>query len=210
MPASSWLRTWKGGAIVAAVVAVVAASFALPGVVGGTSPSTSGAHAAAMTNGAVHGEGLPAGSRVPAFSQRNVVTGQPISSKTLYAHKTLLFFSEGVMCQACLQQIKDLERVGSQLARRGIGLVSITPDSAGDLKQVIGQYGITSPMIADGDRAMSQAFNTLGAGMHSGTPGHAFALIDRGKVLWYRDYWLPPTRSMYVAPAKLLADIPAR
>ena len=56
---------------------------------------------------------------------------------------------------------------------------------------------------------MSEAFNTLGLGMHANTPGHAFALIDRGKVLWYRDYWLAPYRTMYVAPEKLLRDIPS-
>ena len=36
----------------------------------------------------------------------------------------------------------------------------------------------------------------------------AFALIDHGKGLWYRDYWLPPDRTMYVDPEKVLADIP--
>ena len=64
-------------------------------------------------------------------------------------------------------------------------------------------------MISDDDRTMSEVFNTLGQGMHADTPGHAFALIDKGTVLWYRDYWLPPARSMYVEPAKLLADIPS-
>src|SRR6266508_75100 len=64
-----------------------------------------------------------------------------------------------------------------------------------DVKQAIGQYGIASPMIADQDRDMSAAFDTLGRGMHADTPGHAFALIEKGKVLWYRDYWLPPDRT---------------
>ncbi len=208
-PAGSFWRSWKGGAIGVAIVAIIAASFVLPDVINNKSTAASAAHAMAMATGAKHGQGLPAGSRAPAFSERNVETGQTISSKTLYAHKTLLFFSEGVMCQACFEQIKGLEQVGDQLAQRGISLVSITPDPAGDLKQMIAQYGITSPMIADDDRTMSQAFNTLGAGMHADTPGHAFALIDKGKVLWYRDYWLPPSRSMYVSPAKLLQDIPA-
>ena len=161
-----------------------------------------------MAVGAKHGGGLPVGSAIPAFSERNVETGQLISSKTVYERKTLLFFSEGVMCQACFEQIKGLEKFGAQLRKRGISLVSITPDSPGDLKQAIAQYGINSPMIADEDRTMSEAFNTLGQGMHADTPGHAFALIDKGKVLWYRDYWMAPTRSMYVEPAKLLAQIP--
>ena len=112
------------------------------------------------------------------------------------------------MCQACFEQIKGLEQFGAELDLRGIRLVSITPDSPGDLRQAVSLYGIQTPMIADDDRDMSQAFNTLGQGMHGDAPGHAFVLVDRGKVLWYRDYWLTPTRSMYIEPARLLADIP--
>ncbi len=159
--------------------------------------------------GADQGAGLPAGSAVPSFSETDLQSGRTISSKSLYRHKTLLFFSEGVMCQACFEQIKGLEAFGDDLKERGIQLVSITPDSEGDLRQAVGQFGITTPVIADSDRSMSGMFNTLGQGMHSDTPGHAFALIDKGKVLWYRDYWLAPYRTMYVQPQDLLADIPA-
>jgi len=151
----------------------------------------------------------PAIGSAPRFRERNVVSGQTISSQTLHGGKTLLFFSEGVMCQACLQQIRDIDEVGQVMAKRHIKLVSITPDSPGELRQAIGQYGISSPMIADGDRDMSDAFNMLGKGMHADTPGHAFVLIDgRGTVLWQRDYYQPPYRVMYVKPAELLRDIP--
>ena len=113
------------------------------------------------------------------------------------------------MCQACFEQIKGLEQMGAQLAKRNIQLVSITPDAPRDLKQAISQYGITTPMISDEDGDMSHAFNTLGLGMHGDTPGHAFALIDRGKVRWYHDYWLAPDRTMYVDPAKVIAALPS-
>ena len=202
---SFWL-SWKGGAIAIAITAVIAASFVLPGVFSSqdsTSPHTG------MAMGAATGEGLPAGSPVPRFSEQDVETGRAITSGSLSQGKTLLFFSEGVMCQACFEQIKGLEGVGTELGKRGIRLVSVTPDSNGDLRQAVAQYGITTPMIADTDRDMSAAFNTLGKGMHGDMPGHAFVLLEKGKVLWYRDYWLPPTRSMYVEPEKLLADMPA-
>ena len=113
------------------------------------------------------------------------------------------------MCQACFEQIKGLEQMRAELDERGIELVSITPDTPENLEQAIEQFGVESPMIADEDRDMSAAFNTLGKGMHPDTPGHAFALIEQGKVLWYRDYWLPPDRMMYVEPVKVLADLEA-
>lgn len=161
-----------------------------------------------MALGAKQGAGLPVGSTVPSFSERDLLSGQPITATTVYGQKTLLFFSEGVMCQACFEQIRGLQQLGAELKRRGIHLVSITPDSPSDLRQAIAQYGITTSVISDSDRSMSEAFNTLGQGMHGDTPGHAFALISTGKVLWYRDYWLTPYRTMFVQPEKLLAEIP--
>lgn len=203
--------TWTTGRIAlaaAAVVAVLVASFVLPGVLGEKSNDTAASHAG-MAMGAEPGTGLPVGASVPAFSERDVERGTAITSKSVYGRKTLLFFSEGVMCQACFEQIKGLEQLGGKLDARGIQLISVTPDSSAELRQAIGQYGIQTPMIADDNRDMSRAFNTLGQGMHGDTPGHAFVLIDKGKVLWYHDYWLAPTKTMYVDPQRVLADMNA-
>ena len=200
------LVSWRGAFVALVVLAVIGASFVVPTLVNGDS-SSQVTHAGMAMNGKA-GTGLEVGAPVPAFSEVDVENGQPISSKTLAGQQTLLFFSEGVMCQACFEQIRGLERMGAELRARGIRLVSITPDSPAELRQAIDQYGITSPMISDSDRNMSEAFNTLGLGMHSDTPGHAFVLIERGRVRWYHDYWLPPERSMYIEPKQVLADLP--
>jgi peroxiredoxin len=152
------------------------------------------------------GAGLRVGAPVPAFSGIDLLSQQPITSKSIYGTKTLLFFSEGVSCQACLQQIQGIQQMGSQMRALGIHLVSVTPDSPAILGQAIRDYGITTPVISDSTLSMSGAFNTLGLGMHSNTPGHAFVLIFKGKVLWYRDYWLPPYQEMYVQPKTLMSD----
>jgi len=205
--ASRFWVSWKAGLVALGVVAVLGASFVLPTAFEERgSPAASQAHADMAP---AEGDGLEPGSPVPMFAERDVETGRAITSTSLQGRKTLLFFSEGVMCQACFEQIKGLEQMSAELDQRGIELVSITPDSPADLRQAIGQYGITSPVIADDDRDMSAAFDTLGQGMHADTPGHAFALIEQGKVLWYRDYWLPPDQTMYVEPAKVLADLPS-
>ena len=204
--ARSFWRTWKGVAVALAAVAIVGASFVTPKLLGSETPASPATSTHAM--GVEEGAGLAAGTAVPPFTERDVVTGQPITAASIQGRKTLLFFSEGVMCQACFAQIKGLEQMGDALEQRRIRLVSITPDTAADLEQAIGQYGITTPMIADDDRDMSRAFNTLGQGMHGDTPGHAFVLVERGKVVWQRDYWLAPYRTMYVEPKQVLDDIP--
>lgn len=203
---SSW-RTWKGAAVALAAVAVVGATFVTPKLLGSSETAAApGTPAHAM--GAEEGAGLEAGMAVPSFTERDVITGRAITSASIQGRRTLLFFSEGVMCQACFEQIKGLEQMGDVLDRRGIQLVSITPDSAADLEQAIGQFGIATPMIADENRDMSRAFNTLGQGMHGDTPGHAFVLVERGKVVWQRDYWLAPYQTMYVDPKQVLDDLP--
>lgn len=190
-------RGWKLGLPGLAVALVITASFVLPDLIG----------KGQVSKPAV-GTGLIAGAKVPAFSERAVATGAAISSRSISSQKTLLFFSEGVMCQACFEQIKGLERLQGQLDARGIKLVSVTPDSPAELRQAVSQYLITSPMIADDDRDLSRAFNVLGRGMHGNAPGHAFVLVEGGKVLWYRDYWTAPTRTMYVPPERVLQDLP--
>jgi peroxiredoxin len=185
------------------VVVVVASSFFLPGLLG----SKPVQNAQALAAGVAQGRGLPPGTTMPTFVGHDVVTGHEITSQSIYDQKTLLFFSEGVNCQACLEQIKGLQQVGSQLSAQGIKLVSITPDSADILRQAVTDYGITTPVISDSALTMSEAFNTLGLGMHGNTPGHAFFLVYHGKVLWYRDYWLT-NQSMYVQPSTLLAELP--
>lgn len=190
--------------VVAAVVVVAALSFVIPRLRG--SNGSESAHARSM--GVAAGAGVTAGSAVPSFAGTDVLSGRTISSASVYGQKTLLFFSEGVMCQACFEQIQGLQQLGRELAARGIHLVSVTPDTRGELEQAAQAYGINTPLISDSSRSISTAFNTLGLGMHSNTPGHAFALIYRGKVLWYRDYYRPPYSTMYVQPKQLLAQIP--
>ena len=196
---------WKAAAIGAAIVALVGASFVVPGIFEGKPAQSAGGHQ--MTTG--DGDGPAVGSSI-SFSERDVVDGREISSQSVRGKRTLLFFSEGVMCQACFEQIRDIENVSAELEKSGIALVSITPDSPEELREAVELYGISTPMISDEDRDMSAAFDTLGQGMHEDTPGHAFVLVDgSGKVVWQRDYWLEPYRTMYVEPATLLADLAA-
>lgn len=201
---------WKWAGIAGAVLALVGASFVVPSLFE-NEPAAAGTegHGTGTGDGMGTGDGPDVGSRI-SFVERNVVDDSEISSRSLRGKGTLLFFSEGVMCQACFVQIRDIEKVGAKLEKKGIGLVSITPDSAETLRQAIEQYGISTPMISDADRDMSLAFDALGRGMHSDMPGHAFVLVDEtGKVVWQRDYWLDPYRTMYVEPARLLADLAA-
>ena len=120
---------WKATVIAGAALVLVGASFVVPQLFE-DEPAASGAQAAGGHGLAIsEGDGPEIGSRI-SFVERTAVDGREISSQSLRGGKTLLFFSEGVMCQACFVQIRDIEKVGTELEKKGIGLVSITPDSA--------------------------------------------------------------------------------
>jgi peroxiredoxin len=189
---------WGGGGLLA--TALVAAAFALPSSSGGAgaapAPMDHGGHAAAVTIGA------PA----PDFSVTDVVADKPLSLADLKGRRTLLFFSEGASCQACLVQAAHLQKSGA-LKREKIGLVSISTDTPDVLEQVAGQYQIATPLLADADGAMMKAYGQLGRGGmgHPDTGGHSFVLLDeRGRVIWERAY-----SEMYVKTGQLLADMKA-
>src|SRR6266567_2232927 len=99
-----------------AAVGLIAAALVTVAIVGGTSSSARQPAAGGVNGGAV-------GTIAPAFALRDVVSGKQVTLRSLAGHKTLLFFSEGVGCQACMVQAADLQR-SQALAADGIKLVS--------------------------------------------------------------------------------------
>jgi peroxiredoxin Q/BCP len=151
----------------------------------------------------------PAGERVssgpaPAFSERDVSSGAPVTSDGLRGESVLLFFNEGVMCQACFEQIQSLQQRSGELRKHGLTLVNITTDPPDVLREAVQAYGIETPMISDESKDMSTAYGAIGQGMHPDTDGHTFVLIDEdGRIRWRRDY-----TTMFVQPDRLFAEIP--
>jgi len=140
----------------------------------------------------------------PTFAAQDIVSGRLLTSSVFKKKDTLLFFSEGVMCQACFEQIQSLERISGQLAKRHLALVSITPDSPAQLRQAVADYKIHTPLLSDESRRMSTDYDVLGLGMHPDMPGHTFILVDRhGVIRWRHDY-----KEMFVPTDKLLKAIP--
>jgi peroxiredoxin len=188
----------RGGYVAVALIAIALVGFAA--LSHGGSPA---AQVASM-GGAASGPAIDA--QAPAFSLTNVVDSKVVTAASLRGHKTLLFFSEGVGCQACMVQAADLQK-DSALSKAGIKLVSITTDPPAQLAAAAKQYGLTDPILADPTTSMSSAYGMLGHGgmQHPTQDGHAFMLLDaNGKVLWHQAY-----SSMYVPPTQLMSDMMA-
>jgi peroxiredoxin len=130
--------------------------------------------------------------------------GQAVSLSALRGSAVLLYFSEGAGCDACLIQMLQIEK-DPAFAAAGIKVLPIVMNTAEQIGSEMTRIGVKTPFLLD-NGTVSQAYNTLGKGMHEGLPGHGFALIDaQGIQKWSGEY-----PSMWLDPTDLMKEIKAR
>lgn len=107
-----------------------------------------------------------------------------------------------------MQQIVDLE-TDSEYTALGVPLVSIAFDAPEVQAGAAAAVGVaTTPMLSDGDHAVSEAYDVLQWAVATGEPGHTFVLVDDGKVAWLRDYGAAENGgSMYVEPTEIAQQV---
>lgn len=109
-------------------------------------------------------------------------------------------------------QLTEIESRRSDFEQLGIDrAVSVTTDPLDALRQKIELEGITSPVLADGDKHVSRAYDTLRYGMMGGSHnGHSFIVVDpEGDITWRADYGGAPDYTMYLPVDALLNDLRA-
>lgn len=136
--------------------------------------------------------------------------GRSFDLASLRGKTVLLFFQEGIACEPCWTQIKDIESQISQF--RGLGIdtvVSITTDPLDALKQKVADEGISTPILSDSSFAVSQVYNANQYGMMQGSSdGHSFIVVGPdGRIRWRADYGGGPNYTMYVPISTLLSDM---
>ena len=130
------------------------------------------------------------------------------------ANKTvLLYFQEGIMCQPCWEQMRDIEDGFAAYRELGIDeMVAITVDPIDLLRQKVTDEGLQSVVLSDPDVSLgaSYAANQYGM-MGTGMYGHSFIVVGPdGEILWRGDYGGSETGyTMYVSNERLLADLRA-
>ena len=130
--------------------------------------------------------------------------GNRITLSSLRGHPVILYFSEGAGCQSCIYQMQAIEQ-DLDFASEGIVVLPIVMDPIEDIQAAMEYTGVVTPFLLD-DGKVSDAYGTLGTGMHPGLPGHGFVLINvEGDQVWQGDY-----PSMWLSPEDLLAEVRKR
>jgi len=151
----------------------------------------------------------PAGGAVaeaklaPAFTLP-ATDGSQVSLSDFQGQNVLIYFSEGVGCDACFYQMTSLEKDASVLKDAGISkVIPIVANPMTDVKPAVEQFDLKTPWLVDGDMSISSAYNVIGTGMHADLPGHSFVLLDAsGQIKWQMAY-----PSMFASAQQLVQDM---
>lgn len=127
----------------------------------------------------------------------------------------LLYFQEGLTCEPCWTQLKDIQAQQSRFQALGIDqIVSITSDPLSAIKQKVSDEGITIPVLSDENLQVSKLYNadkfTMMPAMMgmAARDGHSFVMVNKdGTIAWRADYGGAPNYTMYVPVPTLLAQI---
>jgi peroxiredoxin Q/BCP len=124
----------------------------------------------------------------------------------------LLYFQEGIDCQPCWDQMKDIQANWSAFQALHIDqMVSITSDPLSALQQKVRDEGLTIPVLSDPTLSVSQIYTANQYGMMgTSRDGHTFILVGPdGRIVWRADYGGSPNYTMDVPVERLLADLRA-
>lgn len=145
-------------------------------------------------------ESSSAARPAPDFNLTDTV-GREVHLADLRGQNVLLYFSEGAGCQSCLVQMAEIER-SSQFKKSDLVVLPIVMNSREQIMKDMAANDVRTPFLLD-DGTVSQAYGTLGKGMHAGLPGHSFVLIDAAGIQrWYGEY-----PSMWLSPADLMTEV---
>jgi len=155
----------------------------------------------ALTGGPSGSERVPAG-RAPAFNLPTT-DGGSVSLADYRGENVLLYFNEGVGCDACFYQMVEIEQHADALERAGLSVIPIAVNRMGDVQRQVAELGLGIPWAVDESKEVSAAYGVLGTGMHADLPGHSFVLIDgSGRIRWNEAY-----PSMFVKTKELLETL---
>lgn len=124
----------------------------------------------------------------------------------------LVFFQEGIDCEPCWTQLRDIQGDMSAFQAAGINeVVSVTTDPLAALRQKATDEGLRIPILSDPTLAVSRAYHANSYGMMgTGTDGHTFIVVGpTGRIEWRADYGGAPNYTMDVPVGTLLTQMRA-
>ncbi|RKF35735.1 peroxiredoxin [Paraburkholderia fungorum] len=154
--------------------------------------------------------GDPGPGQVAPPIQLMSTAGSAFDLASFRGKTVLLYFQEGVTCQPCWDQAKDVGLKFQEFHALGVDqVVTIASDPVDLLKRKSSDAGLSMPVLSDPDLVVSKAYHANDYGMMGQSrDGHTFVLVGAdGRIKWRADYGGAPAYTMYLPVGNLLADM---
>ena len=151
------------------------------------------------------------GAQAPDFTLAGT-GGETFTLSEARGESVLLFFQEGLGCQPCWDNMKDIEARMGEFKALGIDrMLTITTDPLRYTQEKVDAEGLRFPVLADETAEVSGTYDMPRYGMHAmanAQPGHSFVLVgEDGNITWRADYGGAPNYTMFVPVEDMLADL---
>ncbi len=190
--------------VLAAALVVLAGIYSLNNLTGALGGS------AASANAYPYQVGSPGpGYAAPPLKLAST-TGGTYNLASQRGKAVLLFFEEGVGCEPCWTQIRDIEKHWGQFRALGIDeMVTVTTNTLPQLQQKVADERIHTPVLADTSMDVSLSYTANKYGMMGDQmDGHTFIVVGKhGVIRWRADYGGSPKYIMYLPVSALIHDI---
>ena len=192
------------------VIAVAVGVVVIAGLYAIFSSSTSSSEAAGGSGAYPYAIGNPGPGEAAPPMRLASTDGGTFDLADLEGERVMLYFQEGVMCQPCWDQLRDIEARWDEFEALGIDqVVSITSDPLDVLEDKVALERLETPLLSDPGVAVSATYEANQYGM-MGTSmnGHSVVIVGPdGVIEWRADYGGAPKYTMYVPVDALVADV---
>ena len=113
------------------------------------------------------GERLAPGDQAPDFTLPDA-DGNPVALSSYRGQRVIVYFYPAAMTPGCTKQACDFTESMPDLAKVGLAVLGISPDSPAKLAKFREKEGITFPLLSDPDKSVLTAYGAYGEKMNYG------------------------------------------
>jgi thioredoxin-dependent peroxiredoxin len=113
------------------------------------------------------GERLAPGDQAPDFTLPDA-DGNPVALATYRGQRVIVYFYPAAMTPGCTKQACDFTESMPDLAKVGLAVLGISPDSPAKLAKFREKESITFPLLSDPDKSVLTAYGAYGEKMNYG------------------------------------------
>jgi len=126
------------------------------------------------------------GSAAPAFKTTNA-EGESVSLKDFRGQKVVLYFYPKDDTPGCTKEACSFRDSFAKFKKQGIAVLGVSPDSAASHKKFATKYKLPFTLLADTDKAISEAYGVYGekkfmGRTYMGVHRTTFLIDEKGKI----------------------------